>query len=118
MTALQSVSMGLIWNTIATPDIEEDVDIDVEQEAELEPPWRVFIINDDVTTFDFVIRILQSVFEKDTMTAEQIAWVTHTKGSCYVGTYPKPDAESRVGKAKFAAQLEGFPLRFHLEPES
>ncbi|MDJ0753461.1 MAG: ATP-dependent Clp protease adaptor ClpS [Ardenticatenaceae bacterium] len=114
---MQSDPLSYILATIATPDIEEDVDADVEQEAELEPPWRVFIINDDVTTFEFVIRILQSVFEKDLMTAEQIAWVTHTKGSCYVGTYPRSGAETRVSKAKFAAQLEGFPLRFHMEPE-
>lgn len=106
-----------IWATTASPEIDEDVDIEVAEETELEPPWRVFIINDNVTTFEFVIRILQQVFEKDTMTAEQIAWVTHTKGSSYVGTYPKPDAETRVGKAKFAAQMEGFPLRFHMEPE-
>lgn len=107
--------MQPIWNAIAEPEIEEE--LDVEQETELEPPWKVFIINDDVTTFEFVIRILQQVFDKDLMTAELIAWVTHTKGACYVGSYPKPDAERRVAKAKFAAQMEGFPLRFHIEPD-
>lgn len=110
-----NVKVNEVWATTAEPDLEEDVD--VEEKTELEPPWRVFIINDNVTTFEFVIRILQQVFEKDSMTAEQIAWITHTKGSAYVGTYPKPDAERRVGKAKFAAQMEGFPLRFHMEPE-
>ncbi len=107
--------MLLPLNTLAEPEIEEEVD--TEKETELEPPWRVFIINDDITTFEFVIRILQQIFDKDLMTAEQIAWITHTRGACYVGTYPKTDAENRVGKAKFAAQMEGFPLRFHLEPE-
>ena len=100
---------------MADPGQQEDLDI--EQETELEPPWRVYIINDDITTFEFVIRILQQIFNKDLMSAEQIAYVTHVKGSSYVGTYPKTDAEKRVAKAKFAAQMEGFPLRFHLEPE-
>lgn len=101
--------------TVANPDVEEDLDVDVD--STLEGMWRVIIHNDNVTTFEFVIRILQTIFGHNVMTAEQIAWRTHTSGIAYVGTYPKSDAEQRVHKAHFAAQLEGFPLRLTIEPE-
>ena len=100
-------------STLANPD----VDWVLAQDTELEPPYKVIIHNDDVTTFDFVIRILQGIFGMNSMTAEQIAYQTHTKGSAYVGTYPKSEAETKVNKAHFAAQLEGFPLRLTIEPE-
>ena len=103
--------------SVTVPSIEEDVDVEAEAEAVEESLWRVIIHNDEVTTFEFVIRILQTIFNHNVMTAEQIAWRTHTSGFAYVGTYPKSDAEQRVGKAHFAAMLEGFPLRLTIEPE-
>lgn len=102
---------------IATPDFDIEEALEQEQETDLEPPFKVIIHNDDVTTFEFVIRILQTIFDHNVMTAEQIAWRTHTTGAAYVGTYPKSEAEKRVGKAHFAAMLEGFPLRFTIEPD-
>ena len=96
-------------------DVEEEKDLD--EETQLEPPYRVIIHNDNITTFAFVIDILQKLFEKSGMEAEQIAMRTHVSGAAYVGTYPKSDAEARVGKAHFAAGLEGYPLRFTIEPE-
>ena len=99
--------------TLANPDIEWVL----AQDVELEPPYKVIIHNDDVTTFEFVIRILQTIFGHNVMVAEQIANQTHIKGSAYVGTYPKSEAETKVNKTHFAAQLEGFPLRLTIEPE-
>lgn len=100
------------------PQNNPNFDEDLEQETQLEPPYKVIIHNDDITTFEFVIRILQTIFELNIMVAEQIAWQTHTKGGAYVATYPRPEAERRVAKAHFAAQLENFPLRFTIEPEN
>lgn len=97
----------------ANPEIEKDTDVD----TRLEPPYKVIIHNDDVTTFEFVITILQTIFGQNVMTAEQTAYRTHTMGNAYVGTYPKTEAETKVNKAHFAAQLEGFPLRLTIEPE-
>ena len=102
---------------IAMPNFDIEEALEQAEETELEPPFKVIIHNDDITTFEFVIRILQTIFDHNVMTAEQIAWRTHTNGLAYVGTYPKSDAEQRVGKAHFAAMLEGFPLRFTIEPE-
>ena len=103
------------------PNIEIDVEVaeekDVIAETDLEPPYKVLIHNDNITTFEFVIRILQQIFGRNIMQAEQIAMNTHVKGIGYVGSYGKSDAEKRIGKAKFAASLEGFPLQFTMEAE-
>lgn len=95
------------------PEIHEDT----EQEEAIEPPYRVIIHNDDVTPFDFVIVILVRIFALTPVIAEHIAYTAHTNGQAYVTTLPQPEAERRVGKAHFAANLEGYPLRFTIEPE-
>jgi ATP-dependent Clp protease adaptor protein ClpS len=86
-------------------------------ETELEPLYLVIIHNDDVTTMDFVILILQRIFFISPPDAMEIMYTAHYSGAAYVQTLPKNEAESRIGRAHFAAGMEGYPLRFTLEPE-
>lgn len=95
------------------PEIYEDTEL----EEALEPNYKVFIHNDDVTPYEFVIVILQKIFELLPMEAEHVTFVAHSSNIAYVATYPKVEAQKRVGKAHFAAGLEGFPLHFSIEPE-
>lgn len=103
------------------PDTDVDVDIerDVEQDQQIfvEPPWRVLIHNDDVTTFEFVERMLQTIFKLSREIAEHIAWITHIHGIALVCVRPRSEAERLVGQAIFAARLEGFPLMLTCEPD-
>ncbi|NCF64633.1 MAG: ATP-dependent Clp protease adaptor ClpS [Chloroflexi bacterium] len=100
---------------ITEEDTEQELDTHLEEA--LEPNCRVFIHNDDVTPFDFVIIILQRIFQLKSLEAEHVAFVAHTSGLAYVATLPCPEAHKRVGKAHFAASLEGYPLMFTVEPE-
>ena len=93
--------------TFETPD----------EQTALEPLYRVIIHNDDVTTMDFVVAILERIFFLDTLQAFDIMYAAHLSGAAYVQTLPKTEAQSRIGKAHFAAGLEGYPLRFTMEPE-
>ena len=86
-------------------------------EEDLEKPYRVIILNDDVTTFEFVIASLIIVFEVDDIRAEAIAWETHTIGEAYVVTLPYKEAKEKVVRVKTAAREEGYPLDFVIEPE-
>jgi len=86
-------------------------------ETELEPQYRVIIHNDDVTPMDFVITILERIFFVAEADAVKIMFTAHYTGLAYVQTLPKSEAQSRIGKAHFAAGLEGYPLRFSMEPE-
>ena len=84
---------------------------------EIEPPYRVLIHNDDVTTMEFVVQVLTEIFELSYETAEQVMLTAHYTGIAVVGTYPRSDAERRIEKAHLNAQLAGFPLKFTMEPE-
>lgn len=103
--------------------IETDTDVDVGIEKDemvmvwIEPPWRVWIHNDDVTTFEFVERMLQTIFKLSREIAEHIALVTHIYGIALVCVRPRSEAERLVGQAIFAARLEGFPLMLTCEPD-
>ena len=89
-----------------TPEIDKDEDVDQEP-----------VDNDDVTPYDFVIAILLRVFSLTPIIAEHVTYLAHTKGMALVTVLPQSEAERRIGKAHFAARLEGFPLTFSLEPE-
>ncbi len=118
----RNVETGVCPGTLALAveqDIEWDVetDLDALAEEEEEPPYRIIIHNDDVTPFDFVIMVLRRFFQLLPPDAEYVAYVAHTKGMAYVATLPLKEAQKRVGQAHFAAGLEGYPLRFTIEPE-
>jgi ATP-dependent Clp protease adaptor protein ClpS len=101
--------------------LEVQWDLETEQERltedALEPMYRVLIHNDEVTPMDFVVMILQRIFELLPLQAEHVMFVAHYTGMAYVCTLPLGEAQQRVGKAHFAAQLEGYPLLFTIEPE-
>ncbi|MGH2543158.1 MAG: ATP-dependent Clp protease adaptor ClpS [Ardenticatenaceae bacterium] len=86
-------------------------------EEELEKLYRVIILNDDVTTFEFVILSLIVVFEIEEGRAEAIAWETHTRGQAYVATLPLKEAQEKVFRVQYAAREHGYPLEFLIEPE-
>ncbi|HQF71966.1 MAG TPA: ATP-dependent Clp protease adaptor ClpS [Promineifilum sp.] len=73
--------------------------------------------NDDVTPYDFVIIALQRFFDLTPLAAEHVTYMAHVSGVAYVTTLPKSEAEKRIGRAHFAASLEGYPLTFTIEPE-
>jgi ATP-dependent Clp protease adaptor protein ClpS len=87
------------------------------EQDEQESPWAVFIHNDEVTPMDFVVHILITVFQLPSPNAEQVMYSAHIIGKAYVQTLPRGEARRRVGQARFAARLRGFPLEFSLEPE-
>jgi ATP-dependent Clp protease adaptor protein ClpS len=98
-------------------DTATDIRQEVDQSIEYEPMARVIIHNDEVTPYDFVILILQKIFQLNPLTAEHITFVAHTSGQAHVTTLPLSEARKRVGKAHFAASLEGYPLMFTIELE-
>ena len=80
-----------------------------------EPPCSVFVHNDATTPMDFAIHALVTVFLVPLLNAEQIMFAAHVNGKAYVQTLPAAEAMRRIGKARFAARLRGFPLDFSVE---
>lgn len=77
--------------------------------------YNVIILNDDFTTFEFVIMVMMTVFSKTREEAFNIAETTHVHQKATVGSYTLDIARSKVGKATAMARAEGFPLRFEIQ---
>ena len=119
ISGLDFVRQTHLATTESDTDTATDLDIEfvVMDEEELDRPYRVIIHNDNVTTFDFVIAVLVTIFQRSFGQAEHIAYEAHTKGNAYVVTLPLEEAKKRVFKAQYAARQQGFPLTFTIEPE-
>lgn len=98
-------------------DIETIQRPDIDLRTAGEEPWLVLIHNDNITTFEFVIDILQRIFRLSKEIAEHIAWETHTKDVAPVVSRPKAEAQRLVDQAHAAARANGFPLTFTIEPK-
>ena len=89
-----------------------------DQDALQEPPlYRVLLHNDDYTTMDFVVMILQTVFHKNTEEATRIMLNVHHQGIGIAGIYTREIAETKVEIVHKMAKQHQFPLRCSLEKE-
>jgi ATP-dependent Clp protease adaptor protein ClpS len=98
-----------------SPEIHREEEL--VQEAVLEKLHRVLVHNDSVTPYDFVIVALVRFFKLDPYRAELITWTAHSSGTALVAVLSLTDARNKVGRAHFAAGLEGYPLMFTIEPD-
>lgn len=88
-----------------------------EQKTKECPMYRVLVHNDDVTTYDFVIRMLTEVFKLEEPKAAEVACEAHIKGLALVIVLPLEQAEFRVDQAHSISRAKKFPLTFTYEPE-
>lgn len=79
--------------------------------------YKVLLHNDDYTSMDFVVHVLESVFKKEHDEAVQIMWSVHLKGTGLCGIYTHDIAETKVITVHRLARRRGFPLKCSLEPE-
>lgn len=90
----------------------------VHRERPKEPAkYRVIVLNDDFTTFEFVIYVMMTVFMKSEQQAHEIAETTHLHQKATVGVYTYDIARSKVAKATVMARAENFPLSFEILPD-
>jgi ATP-dependent Clp protease adaptor protein ClpS len=87
------------------------------QETKKPELYKVLLLNDDYTTMDFVVEILESVFHKQPAEAHRIMMMVHTQGKGLCGVYPFEVAETKVATVVERARENGFPLRAAMEPE-
>ena len=87
------------------------------QETKKPELFKVLLLNDDYTTMDFVIEILENVFNKPPAEAYRIMMAVHTQGQGLCGVYPFEVAETKVTTVIDLARGSGFPLRASMEPE-
>lgn len=81
------------------------------------PPYKVLLHNDNYTTMEFVVEVLQQVFHHDLRQATRIMLHVHQQGVGVAGTYPLEIAESKAAKVTVLARAAEFPLLCTVEPE-
>jgi ATP-dependent Clp protease adaptor protein ClpS len=79
--------------------------------------FKVIVCNDDVTTIEFVIAMLISIFKYDEKRAFDLTIAIHQKGSAVAGIYSFEIAEQKALDATNMARHNGFPLITKVEPE-
>jgi len=87
------------------------------ERAKTKPPkmYKVILFNDDFTTMEFVIQVLQQFFEMPRERATQIMLKVHNEGSAVCGTYSRDVAETKVTRVSEFAHQHGHPLRCDME---
>jgi len=89
------------------------------RESLQEPPmYKVLLHNDDYTTMDFVVMILQTIFYKDTDEATRIMLNVHHQGVGIAGIYTREIGETKAALVHRMAKRNQFPLRCSLEKDS
>jgi ATP-dependent Clp protease adaptor protein ClpS len=81
------------------------------------PMFKVFLHNDDYTTQQFVVFILQVIFHHSEEMAFQIMMHVHLRGIGVAGLFPYETAEAKVEQVHSLARENDYPLRCSIEPE-
>lgn len=88
-----------------------------EQTLEVKEPqlYKVLLHNDDYTTMEFVISILETIFHKSSNDAAQIMLNVHNEGVGIAGVYTKEICETKISVVHQLAKKNEFPLRCSME---
>lgn len=95
--------------TQTTPNIINKVGIIVPKK------FGVILHNDDVTTMDFVVKILKMVFRMSEPDAEAVMLKVHREGKAVAGIYSYDIAQTKAQRAMNMARKENFPLLLTVE---
>jgi ATP-dependent Clp protease adaptor protein ClpS len=101
------------------PDAHESTLTDSRSDEKLERPrlWRVLLHNDDYTTQEFVVWILETIFQKPRGEAFAIMLNVHRSGLGLAGVYTHDVAETKLQAVRARAEEHEFPLLVTMEPE-
>jgi ATP-dependent Clp protease adaptor protein ClpS len=95
---------------------EEAVLAESKEKVEEPPLFRVLLHNDDYTTMEFVVWVLESIFNMGEEQAVQVMLNVHLRGAGAAGTYTYEIAEMKVEKTTALAREHEFPLLATMEP--
>lgn len=101
------------------PDIDGGSEVLVEKKTKLEKPklFKVILHNDDFTTMEFVVFVLQYVFSLSEAEAFTIMLQVHNDGIGIAGIYPYEIATMKSEKAMNIAKAREYPLLCRVEEE-
>ena len=101
------------------PDIDREGEVLTESETKLEKPklFKVLLHNDDFTTMEFVVFVLEYVFQRSEHEAVAIMLKVHNEGVGIAGVYPHDVAYMKSHKTMNLAKAREYPLLCTIEEE-
>ncbi|HET8797532.1 MAG TPA: ATP-dependent Clp protease adaptor ClpS [Thermoanaerobaculia bacterium] len=94
---------------------EESTLAESEEKVEEPPLYKVLLHNDDFTTMEFVIWVLESIFNMPEEQAIQVMLSVHLRGTGVAGIYTYEIAETKVEKTLALARENEYPLLVTME---
>jgi ATP-dependent Clp protease adaptor protein ClpS len=76
---------------------------------------KVYILNDNYSTYDFVVKVLTKIFRKTNQEAAQITNDVHNKGRGFAGIYTQDIALTKVNQVDAMARKDQYPLKAVIE---
>jgi len=98
-------------------DEQEDVKTTTQPKVNVPRKYKVLLHNDDYTTMEFVVWVLQNVFHHTPASATRVMLHIHRTGIGVAGIYGRDVAETRVEQVLTLAKEAGHPLQCTMEPE-
>ncbi len=96
---------------------DEEVATESREKLQKPPLYRVLLHNDDFTTMEFVVYVLETVFQKSDADAFRIMLQVHTQGVGVAGVYTYEVAEMKAERVTQLARAAEYPLLCTLEEE-
>lgn len=79
--------------------------------------YRVLLLNDDYTPMEFVVYVLEQIFNKSREDATQIMLHVHQNGVGLCGVFTYEVAETKVAQVIEAARRNQHPLQCTMEKD-
>jgi len=101
-----------------TRDVRGDDGLALEEvKPELREPsmYKVFLLNDDYTPMEFVVRLLEKLFGMDREKATRVMLTIHSQGKGVCGIFTYEIAETKVAQVNEYAQRHQHPLLCSME---
>lgn len=95
----------------------EHVEIAPSKQTQRPPMYKIIMLNDDFTPMDFVVHVLETIFQKDNEEAIRIMFEVHTTGIGNCGVFTYEVAETKQAQTIQLAQKHQYPLQCVLEKE-
>ena len=96
-----------------------DIQTLTKEKVKLHAPglYDVIFLNDNITTQEFVVRVLKQIFNKTQEQADSIMKKIHTDGQGIVGSYVHEVAEQKGIETTLLARQEGMPLQIKVKKQ-
>lgn len=102
---------------IDKPDEQAELAVKPRSRPQRPPMYKVLMLNDDFTPMEFVVHVLERLFNMTHAQAIEIMLTVHRKGVAVVGVFSHEVAETKVAQVMELARRQQHPLQCTMEKE-